>query len=292
VAGRIDFLSGLDAAYKDELLTPSGTLNPYYSGKAYLQKTPYLNTEYLGVNPEADPDSPLANADIRKALSLTLDRKELIAYIRNGIGVPATQSFVPPVLLGEPQKNSNIPNSVRWEEVRNLIQNTSYGTVENVPPFVLYTDVNYTDLCTAILNQWKKYGFRVSLEVLDRPTLKSQVAKGQLVFFRASWIADYPDAENYLSLFYSANFSPAGPNYTQFRSDALDVLYLQSLKETRDSVRLHIYRQIDSLVIAGQPVIPLFYDEVTRFIRKEVSGLPPHPMNHLDLRRVRKRIDN
>lgn len=282
VEGRIDMMSGLDAAYKDELLTPYGTLNPYYSTKAYLQKIPYLNTEYLGINLDAATGGPLADRHVRMALSAALDRKQLIAYIRNGIGMPAS-GFVPPALLDMKPAEAETD-----DDVNKHLLNSSYKNVRNVPPFVLYTDVAYVDLCTAILSQWKRYGFRVSLEVLDRPTLKSQVAKGQLIFFRGSWIADYPDAENYLSLFYTPNFSPAGPNYTHFSKEKFDAMYRNCLAETNDSLRRIFYRQMDSLVMSEAPVIPLFFDEVTRFVRTEVTGLPPHPMNHLDLKRVRK----
>ena len=46
--GDLDFISGLDASYKDEVLTRSGSLQDNYRGKINLQSHPYLNTEYLG----------------------------------------------------------------------------------------------------------------------------------------------------------------------------------------------------------------------------------------------------
>lgn len=283
--GRIDLMSGLDQAYKDELLDPYGQLVSRYASRMYLQKIPYLNTEYLGIQLEAGAGGPLMDKHIRKALHTALDRDKLISYVRNGIGLSAEQGFVPPGLI-----SGRMPVSVsnREQEVQKHIAASSYGSIDRVPEMVLYTDVAYTDMCTAILNQWRDAGFRVRMEVLDRPTLKSQVAKGQLFFFRASWIADYPDAENYLALFYSANFSPAGPNYTHFRSAVYDDWYKACSREEDVHRRHQLYRAMDSLVMEELPVIPLYFDEVTRFVRKEVQGLPPHPMNHLDLRRVRK----
>ena len=44
----MDFISGLDASYKDEVLTPQGQLQDNYIGKIQIQTLPYLNTEYLG----------------------------------------------------------------------------------------------------------------------------------------------------------------------------------------------------------------------------------------------------
>ena len=57
------------------------------------------------------------------------------------------------------------------------------------------------------------------------------VATSRLPFFRGSWIADYPDAENYLSLFYSNNFSLNRPNYTPFSNAEFDHLYELSLSK-------------------------------------------------------------
>jgi len=46
-------------------------------------------------------------------------------------------------------------------------------------------------------------GIRVQVEVVQKSLLLEQTAKSEAPFFRGSWIADYPDAENYLSVFYS-----------------------------------------------------------------------------------------
>ena len=48
---------------------------------------------------------------------------------------------------------------------------------------------------------------------------------GKLSIFRGSWVADYPDAENYLFIFHSKNFSPNGPNYTHYKNDEFDALF-------------------------------------------------------------------
>ena len=91
----------------------------------------------------------------------------------------------------------------------------------------------------------------------------------KLSFFRASWIADYPDAENYLSLFYSKNHSPNGPNYTHFKSPKFDALYNKSLSEKNDSIRFNLYNQMDQIIIENAPIVPLYYDNVLRFTQKK-----------------------
>ena len=129
----------------------------------------------------------------------------------------------------------------------------------------------------------------VNVDVIPPSTLKEAKANGKLDMFRASWIADYPDAENYLSLYYSKNFAPNGPNYTHFSDDQFDDWYEQAFTETNTKKREILYAKMDSLVMDKTPVVNMFYDEVVRFTRKEVNGLGINPINLLDLKRVMKK---
>lgn len=107
-------------------------------------------------------------------------------------------------------------------------------------------------------------------------------------FFRASWIADYPDEENYLSLFYSKNFAPDGPNYTHYANSRFDKLFEQAYLENDRKKRSELYRVMDSIVMSDAPVVVLYYDEAVRFLNKEVKGMRVNPINLLDLKEVDK----
>ena len=99
VQGKIDFLSGIDASYKDELLTPEGRLNPAYADKIYLLREPYLNTEYLGIMVDTsmhEPEyNPLKNKLIRQAINVGFDRVKMMRYLRNNIGIPGHGGIIP-----------------------------------------------------------------------------------------------------------------------------------------------------------------------------------------------------
>ena len=114
------------------------------------------------------------------------------------------------------------------------------------------------------------------------------MANSQVSFFRKSWIADYAYAENYLSLFYSKNFTPNGPNYTLFKNDVYDRLYETSLSTTVDSIRYRNYAQMDSIIVEEAPVVVLYYDQVLRFTHKNVTGLSSNSLNGLSLKTVKK----
>ena len=119
-------------------------------------------------------------------------------------------------------------------------------------------------------------------------TLRQLKSSGELDIFRASWIADYPDAENYLSLFFSENFTPNGPNYTHFKNSTYDSLYISSLSVSNINDRKLLYEKMDSIIINEAPVVPLYYDMAVRFVNKKVTGLGINPQNFLVLKRVKK----
>ena len=137
-------------------------------------------------------------------------------------------------------------------------------------------------------SQWEDLGLRIRIDINQAAVHRKLVAEQKLGFFRGSWIADYPDAENYLSLFYSRNAAPRGPNYTHFHDPETDRLYEQAGRTIDDSLRAKLYAEIDRKVMEASPVIILYYDKVIRLRRNNVEGLPPNSMNLLLLDRVRK----
>jgi len=278
----LDFISGIDASYKDEILTNKGQLQEKYMGKVILQSQPYLNTEYLGFLIE----KPLP-LKIRQAINYGFDRVKMLKYLRNNIGTPANQGFIP---MGLPSFSEKLNGyNYKPEKARQLVL---AAEIENGfdadKEIILSTTSSYLDLCEYIQNQLQDIGLSVRVEVSPASTHRQMVATSKLNFFRGSWIADYPDAENYLSLFYSKNFCPNGPNYTHFKNQEFDLLYEKSLSETNIDARHAYYQQMDKLIIDSAVVVPLYYDRVLRFTNKNISGFESNAMNLLDLKRVRK----
>lgn len=284
--GNIDFLNYLDASYKDELLTTTGKLQPKYADWVKVLKTPYLNTEYLGIYMESkSPESQ--SILIRQALNYGFDRKKMIKYLRNNIGVPAINGFIPKGLEGH---NTTIGYNYQPEKAKELIARFKEQSGITQPEITITTDANYLDICEYIQREVEKTGLKVNVDVIPSSTLRQSKATGKLDVFRASWVADYPDAENYLSLYYSKNFAPNGPNYTHFMNSTYDEWYESASKEINDSIRINLYRKMDSLIMSKSPIIPLYYDEAIRFTRKDVKGLKANPVNMLHLKKVYKTL--
>ena len=282
--GNIDFISGLDGSYKDEILTSDGKLRSLYANDVTMIRGPYLNTEYLAFFMETNVDE-LQALKIRKAINFGFDRAKMMTYLRNGVGIPANGGFIP---KGLPGFDDSIGFSYQPEVAKHLVSEFKSETNNQNPEVNLTTTSNYLSFCEFIQREIQKIGLKVNIDVIPASSLKDAKANGQLDFFRASWIADYPDAENYLSLFYSKNFAPNGPNYTHYKNAAFDAMYEAAYLETDSDRREALYSKMDSLVMASAPIVPLFYDEVVRFTRKSVNGLGINATNLLELKSVKK----
>lgn len=284
VQGKLDFVSGLDPSYKDEILTQDGTLQPKYKNDVNLITGAYLNTEYLGFRMDGT-DKTILDKRIRQAMNYGFDRKKMILYLRNGMGTPATSGIIPAGLPGYNHQQGYDYNPVKAKQ---LISEYRKATGNTKPTVFLTTNASYIDITEYLQREWQKIGLDVQVDVTPPATLRQAIATGKVSFFRASWIADYPDAENYLSLFYSKNFAPNGPNYTHFKNEAYDALYEQAFLETDNEKRYALYQKMDAIIINEAPIIPLFYDRVARFTRKNVQNLGINPLNLLQLKRVKK----
>lgn len=289
--GNFDMMSGLHTSFKDELLDAFGDMYPAYGKLLYMQKQPFLKTDYLGflvdTSMTAVQASPLRHKKVRQAINYAIDRGQMVQFLRNNIYEPATSGFVPYGMPGfnrekVPGYNRNI------DKARRLLREAGYPAGEDLGTITLSTTSDYVDLCEFVQSQLADIGIDLKVDVLPAGSHGEYTANGQLEFFRKSWLADYADAENFLSVFYSANFAPDGPNYTHFSHPQFDAWYEEAMTLSELDDRIPLYQRMDSLVMSEAPVVPLYYDVVVRFVHHNISGLQSNAMNLLDLRRVRK----
>ncbi len=281
IKGKFDFMSGIDARYKDELLTYDGNLRKKYEDKIELITEPYLNTEYFSffIDPN-DPLGPDRARALRQAVSLCIDREKMLRYLRNGIGEPGTGGMIP---VGLPGHSSTIGYGYDLKRAQRLVaENHLEGYL-----LQLSTVADYADIGKFVQSQVEQIGLQCKMEVMPPATMRSLRSNCSLPFFRSSWVADYPDGENYLSLFTTSNHCPAGPNYTHYTNPKYDQLFDKALRCNDMEQRARYYTEMDSLMMLDAPVVVLFYDEVLRFVNKRVEGLDSNPTNLLDLRKVR-----
>ena len=240
-----------------------------------LMVSPYLKTDYIGFNLESEK-AILRNPDFRKALNLGLDKSKMVAFLKGGIGEVANYNPVPSSLYaGTEQHQYNL------EKARALLE--GIPKADRDEEIELATTAGYTQLCEWIQGQWQQLGVRVKVNVLPTSVHRKRVSEGDVDLFRKSWIADYPHAENFLMLFESSQKAPAGPNYTRFEDAQFDTEY-GAFFDPDLPAKLPA---MDSILKANTPMIPLFYDQVTRCVAKDVKGMKVNALNNLNLMRVK-----
>src|SRR5688572_5640807 len=270
---KLDFINDIDASFKDEILTKTGQLKKEWVEEIALAKHSYLNTEYLGILTDSSStqvkNSPLSRKKVRQAINYGFDRKKMMMYLRNSIGTPAESGFVP---RGLPSFDSVNVRGYTYQpaKARQLLKEAGYTDGNNMPPIKLLTISVYAELASFIARELEAIGINIQVEVMQKGLLLEQTAKSQAPFFRASWIADYPDAENYLSVFYGRN--PAPPNYTRYNNSRYDRLYELALSITDDSARREVYKQMDRLIIEDAPIVPLWYDQAIHLVQPGLQG--------------------
>jgi ABC-type transport system substrate-binding protein len=223
---------------------------------------------------------------VRKGIQFGIDRDKLVSFLRNGVGTPAKYGFVPVGIPLYPYDQLT-PVAFNMDSAQYYIRKSGID-FSKVAPIILNTTSDYLEIMVFIQKELQNIGMDIQIEVHPASFLR-QLRKDQKInFFRGSWIADYPDAENYLVCFESRNFSPGGPNYFHYSNKQYDKLVQQSNKSLNEQQRLLLLGQADKLMMESVPCIILYYDQSIRMTQKWTKGLNANPINFLRLREVRK----
>jgi oligopeptide transport system substrate-binding protein len=289
--GDLDMISGMDAFNPSEVLDEKGKLKPFYKKKFALQTQPYLGTDYLGFliddKEGSVKNSPTTNRNVRRAINYAIDREKIIKYFHKNLGIPATAGFIPAAL---PSYNPNNVKGFNYnpDKSRELLLEAGYPGGKNLPEIFLFCTETYTDMFEFIQSELAESGIKIKIMVEKPSVLTQAIANNEIPFFRKSWIGDYPDEENFMSLFYSKNFSPKGFNYTHYSNPIFDKCYEQARTCLSDSIKMSLYQKMDQMLIDDAPIVPLYYGEVVRLVSHKISNLNTNPMNLLNLKQAKK----
>lgn len=276
--GKLDMISGIDESFRHEVLDKQGNFKSHFLQQYTVEKSPYLNTEYIGFR----CDKSLYSRELRIALSMSIDRNSIVKYLKKGIGKPAT-GFIP---YGIPnfEHQSHEHYAYNLNKAKDMIQKLP----KPLPEITLYTNKTYSELAEYVQRQWQQLGLSVKVVLNDFATHQEMVYTGKAPIFRASWIGDYPDAENYMALLYSGYHAPAGPNTTHFSHTHFDKLFEKALYIQDSKERTNLYAQMENILAEEMPIIPIYFDEVVRIKQKNVQKLENNAMNLLILKSVKK----
>ena len=269
------------AASIDLILNKDGSIKNEFESQFIVEKVPYMNTEYIGfgLNKELyDKDHPVLNKKFRQAMSYAINREGMLAYMLNNLGVPGTAGVIPPAIAGFSEKKVE-GYGYDQAKAEQLLKEAGYPEGKGLPVIGLYTTVQSKAYVEYLQKQWEAIGVKVDIQINPVATHQELIDNARVSFFRGSWLGDYPEAENYLAMFYGRNFAPDGPNKTHFQNEKFDELYEKAKLEPDGFKRLDYYVEMDKIVMEEAPVIVLFYDEVLRLTQNNLMGLEVNAMN-------------
>jgi oligopeptide transport system substrate-binding protein len=240
---------------------------------------PFLATAYYGLNLAKPPFAH--NIDLRRALALAIDRKQLVNSL--AFGQSPAYGFVPPGTWNyQPQywEWRDLIDIDRIAQAKQFYKRAGYSA--DHPLHVrLLINANGVIKNTAILiaSMWKDT-LGIDTEITEeeyRVFLQSRHDKKRWDIARLGWTADFNDASNFLDIFRSQ--SPSNdveynnPNFDKLANDAAntpDAMRRRTLLESSERTMLEDY-----------PVIPLYFFVSKRLVKPYIIGVRPNPLNRL-----------
>ncbi|MBI2711762.1 MAG: peptide ABC transporter substrate-binding protein [Bdellovibrio sp.] len=269
--GKLDFLTDFPILNVKSLSETPG-----------FQIFPYLKTVYLGFsfspNHPTDAQKWIQNPHLRKAIAMSIDRSK-IGEILQGKQSPGA-TFVPPPLTGS-SKNVGITYNPKeaLEEFR--LSQAPKGIELEI--LILNWEKTLT-LAQFIQSQLKLHlGIQLNLQPYDNKTYRAQLDLHRHPLFLTSWSADYPDPDNFLSIF----LSDSGNNRPGWKNSSFDHKILQARQMPSSSQRERLYIEMQRELLDKEVVIvPLYYEPNIALVNPRVRGLKLNPLNYLDIKGV------
>ncbi|HET8628324.1 MAG TPA: peptide ABC transporter substrate-binding protein [Thermomicrobiales bacterium] len=264
--GTIDYTQ-VPLSSVDRVLVASSPLH------AELTVTPQLGLTYIGFNVTMPPyDDP----SVRRAFLQALDRGKIARVSEEGKVVLA-QGIVPPNMPGGPWTGTIPPYDLAAAKAD--LAASRYGGAPGLPRAQLYT----ADGGIAVtMEQVYKRDLGVPLEVIgvDWPQYLQGLSARSYPAFELSWVADYPDPENFLGVLFA---SDSGENQTGYRNPEVDRLLAEAAVERDPAKRHRLYLQIQQRILDDVVIIPIYHAIEYTVVKPYVKGLTITPMGILDL---------
>jgi len=262
-------LEMVDEIYSEESKSLLGDYKQYQ-----YQESPSMSTQYYGFK---NMGELFNNVKLRQAFNYAVDREKIVRYTVKGAGIPGNYGIVPPAYSGFDAKSINGFKYNPAKEI-DLQINSGGGRNEQVAEAVQKMLMDNLNIKLNIT----KMPFAQHLEACE--TSKAE-------FWRAGWIADYPDPENFLNLLYSGHIPPKMTdrsylNTARFKNAEFDKLYDKAMTITDAKERYQVYLEMDKISAEYAPWLILFYTKDRRLLQSNVRNFHQNSMEYRLLRDV------
>jgi ABC-type transport system substrate-binding protein len=255
MAGKLD-VSGIPKDNYSQAITASKELSPELAQKGIkLYKASGFDTTFEAINmldPAVGGLTPRARM-LRQAISLAMDHDPSIDLFYNGRAISA-EGPIPPGVAGYDPNYKNPYRHANLARAKDLLAKAGYPDGKGLQPLVYLagsssTERQMSEMFTKMLAQ---IGIKLDVHTSSWPEFQSAIKQGKGQMWGMAWQADYPDAQNFLQLFYSKNARP-GPNDAAYSNPEFDHLYEKALTLPDGAERSALYQQMSKLVVEDAP---------------------------------------
>lgn len=285
---EIDIVLELPVEEIDHIL---GTLKEAQEGKNVRHKVESeqsMSMMYIAMDCQSEE---FKDPRVRQAFNMAVNREKIVDEKLEGEGWAATNGFVPDLANYPSEKVKGHLYSVA--KAKELLASAGYPNGKGFPELEFY--VNSVEgsgthkACMAVAEQLEaNLGVKLNIKLCSLEERMAAIKSGKAKIWREGWIADYPDAENFLGLFYGGNIDSGSENVNSFRfqSEAFDALYEKALSETDIAKRADLLAQCDQMVIDEAPVMPILTDDHVVMVNARVKNFEANPLEAIYLRDV------
>jgi len=241
-----------------------------------LTIAPSMSTFYLGFNVN---QPPFDDVKVRQAFNYALDKQRLMDVIYKKT-VPAATGIVPPTMPDYHNEDLKVL-SYDPDKALQLIAESKYGNVANLPEITLYTTGvggAPSRLIEAIVGMYKEnLGVDIAIQQTEWATFLSDISQEENPYqmYDLGWIADYPDPENFLDVHFHSEKSE---NHMGYSNPEVDELLEKARTEQDPEERLKLYQEAEQIIINDAPWVPLFYSVEYWLTKPYVKGMIYPPM--------------
>ena len=251
---------------------PTNPLNDQFH-----QGPPEFDVAYIGMNAN---EPPFDDVNVRLALNYTIDRETLTEVLLEDAVVPA-RGILPP---GFPGYNPGLSGyEYDPEKARQLLAESKYGSdTANYPHITMTLPGSFGStvdpIIEVIIATWEaQLGIEMDLLQTEWATYLEDLRQKRFqIFGGLSWIADYPDPENFLDVLFHTG---SDNNYTHYSDPELDALLERARVEQDQDARFALYREAEQMILDGAPWAPLYHSNGEHYLIKPyIKGWPLSPL--------------
>lgn len=221
---------------------------------AGVLQEPSVSVAYIGFNTEKEP---FDDVRVRQALSMAVDKDEIIEGVMNGVGIPAIGALAPPV-FGFDDSIEGLPYDV--EQAKELLAEAGY---EDGFETTIWTNDNEqrVDTAVALQSQLSEIGVDVQIEELEWGAYLERTSNGDHDMFILGWSTVTSDADYGLfPLFHSSQHGEPG-NRSFLADDEVDALLDEGRRETDPEARQEIYTEVQQKLVDLAPMMYTHHQE-------------------------------